>query len=727
MATIVLSTVGALVGGPIGGAIGAIVGQQIDQAIFGQGKAREGPRLKELDVQTSSYGTQIPAIFGALRVAGTVIWSTDLIERRKKSGGGKNRPSTIDYSYSASFAVALSSKPLAHIGRIWADGNLLRGAAGDFKSETLFRFHSGHGDQQPDPLLASAEQSGLCPAHRGLAYAVFEDFQLADYGNRIPSLTFEVFERDGAVGLADIVLHCSHGLITGSSALTLAGFAALGNDCRAALGNLLSTFPVITHTDGDQLRLSDWNDSVATHVMDDAALADGSSGLDPPKRTRQANSRAPATVSIRHYEPARDFQAGVQSSRRIGSARNDMQIELAAALGADHARTLADGQLLKLWRGLNGFSAAVPRGDIAISIGDWLSTGADSAALRITEVEHLRGTTRIIASEWPDSSGTLAIADPGRNLPDPDLPMGETQLILADLPAVGGDDPGKPLVVAAVAGTGPGWKRAALSMVDGDRIIDIGQSRAAATIGHLLDPLPLHSPMVFDQSSQPIIRLLHDGMALPTGSGTAVAFDAPALWLNGEIIRYADAEQLSSRDYRLSGLLRGCFDTRSAITHPTGTPLFLIDADDLSPIERQPLIVGSALEIEALGLADPAPAIAAIVVSGNAIVPRTPVHGAIERLTNGDILLRWIRRDRLNFAWVDGADMPESEGGQNFEVALSVGGQFRQIWAVAQPSLVIDAAEIGALAIPAGSTLLFSVRQLGKFAQSMPIELSHVV
>jgi hypothetical protein len=103
------------------------------------------------------------------------------------------------------------------------------------------------------------------------------------------------------------------------------------------------------------------------------------------------------------------------------------------------------------------------------------------------------------------------------------------------------------------------------------------------------------------------------------------------------------------------------------------------------------------------------------------------VHGAIERLTNGDILLRWIRRDRLNFAWVDGADMPESEGGQNFEVALSVGGQFRQIWAVAQPSLVIDAAEIGALAIPAGSTLLFSVRQLGKFAQSMPIELSHVV
>src|SRR5262249_12821489 len=30
------------------------------------------------------------------------------------------------------------------------------------------------------------------PAYRGLAYVVFEDFPLADYGNRIPNFTFEV-------------------------------------------------------------------------------------------------------------------------------------------------------------------------------------------------------------------------------------------------------------------------------------------------------------------------------------------------------------------------------------------------------------------------------------------------------------------------------------------------------------------------------------------------------
>ena len=105
MATLVLTAVGSAVGGPIGGAIGALIGQSVDHALFGP-KRREGPRLVELSVQTSSYGAQIPKLFGTMRVAGTVIWATDLKEHRARSGGGKGRPATTSYSYSASFAVA---------------------------------------------------------------------------------------------------------------------------------------------------------------------------------------------------------------------------------------------------------------------------------------------------------------------------------------------------------------------------------------------------------------------------------------------------------------------------------------------------------------------------------------------------------------------------------------------------------------------------------------------
>ena len=57
--------------------------------------------------------------------------------------GGKGQPAVVNYSYSASFAVALSSRAAVRVKRIWADGKILRGEAGDFKTETGFRFYPG--------------------------------------------------------------------------------------------------------------------------------------------------------------------------------------------------------------------------------------------------------------------------------------------------------------------------------------------------------------------------------------------------------------------------------------------------------------------------------------------------------------------------------------------------------------------------------------------------------
>src|SRR3954454_827800 len=102
MATLVLSTVGTVLGGPIGGAIGALVGQSIDQELLAP--ASRGPRVGDLSVQTSSYGMQIPRMYGTMRVAGSVVWSTDLVQSSQTTGA-KGQPD-VTYSYSVSFAVA---------------------------------------------------------------------------------------------------------------------------------------------------------------------------------------------------------------------------------------------------------------------------------------------------------------------------------------------------------------------------------------------------------------------------------------------------------------------------------------------------------------------------------------------------------------------------------------------------------------------------------------------
>jgi len=44
---------------------------------------------------------------------------------------------------------------------------------------------------RPDPLMVAKE--GEAPAYRGLAYFVFERLPLADFGNRIPQLSFTAY------------------------------------------------------------------------------------------------------------------------------------------------------------------------------------------------------------------------------------------------------------------------------------------------------------------------------------------------------------------------------------------------------------------------------------------------------------------------------------------------------------------------------------------------------
>ena len=46
----------------------------------------------DLSVQTSSYGSPIPRVYGTMRVAGTVVWATDLQEEEAIDGGGKGGP-----------------------------------------------------------------------------------------------------------------------------------------------------------------------------------------------------------------------------------------------------------------------------------------------------------------------------------------------------------------------------------------------------------------------------------------------------------------------------------------------------------------------------------------------------------------------------------------------------------------------------------------------------------
>ena len=348
MATLVLTAVGSAVGGPVGAAIGAMLGQQIDARIFAP-KPRQGPRLGELAVQTSSYGTAIPKLFGTMRVAGTVIWATDLKERRSSSGGGKGQPKTVTYSYSASFAVALSGRTIRSVRRIWADGKLLRGAGGDFKSKTRYRLYQGREDQRPDPFIASALGIGKTPAFRGLAYAMFEDFQLADYGNRIPSLTFEVEADAEPVAIGSIAQMLSGQELIDGTTPAVGGYAATGDSVRAAIEALGDVVPLsVVEAAGKPSITAALPAPLAMAAQEEGAFAVGRRG-GATEVVRRSSASTPGEVSISYYEIARDYQTGLQRALRDGPSQRTDPRALAAALDAGLAKAFAEHRLAAQW------------------------------------------------------------------------------------------------------------------------------------------------------------------------------------------------------------------------------------------------------------------------------------------------------------------------------------------------------------------------------------------
>ena len=205
MATLVLQMAGAFVGEMIGGPIGAVVGRAvgavagsyIDQRLMGGSQHREGPRLKAMHGLSSTEGAPVPRVYGRARIGGEVIWATRFLEVAKESsaGGGKGGgPTVTEYSYFANVAVGLCEGPAAFVRRVWADGKEV-----DLGKVTM-RVYLGDESQAPDPLIVAKEGAENAPAYRGLAYVVFERLPLADYGNRIPQLSFEVVRPVGGVG-----------------------------------------------------------------------------------------------------------------------------------------------------------------------------------------------------------------------------------------------------------------------------------------------------------------------------------------------------------------------------------------------------------------------------------------------------------------------------------------------------------------------------------------------
>lgn len=722
MATIILSAVGTAVGGPIGGSIGALIGSQIDQAIFKPG-GREAARLKELKVTTSSYGTSIARHYGKVRTAGSVIWATDLMESREKSGGGKGKPSVTSYSYSASFAVALASRPIRDIGRIWADGNLLRGASGDLKAGGELRIYNGHGDQPVDALIAS-DKGECCPAFRGLAYCVFENLQLGEFGNRIPALTFEVIADDGEVSLAGLIEDSGAKADIDRSLDALVGYSEEGGPISSSLEAIDQVYPFCCDASGDGLTISAGDTIPENPVELPPAIAD-SSGQGFGAASGQSRRRQPDARSIpdglRYYDLSRDFQAGLQrADGRARSGRSQI-IEFPGTLDANDARKLANAAAERANWSREVVSWRIAELDPALAPGQVVRIPAKTGLWRIQSWEWRENGVELELHRLPHGKSRSVASDAGAALPPADLVATPTSLVAYELPWDGTGSGTQRQVFAAASAATSGWAGAAIYADNDGSLEPIAHTgKTRSIIGTLANNLPPSGFALLDRQTTIAVDLASDDFLLTSSTLAGLAGGSNRALVGEEIFQFASASRVSAGRWELRGLLRGRGGTEAAAMagHRAGASFVLLDE---RPVAIAADDIGATSAIAATGLADAEPVAAPIIGSGKTTRPLTPV---LPRVTQdeGGLALSWTRRSRASWEWRDLVDVALNEAAEIYRIGVGPVDLPAAQWETKTTSLQIDAITLAELrADHAGQPIW--VRQLGGQSASDPLHL----
>lgn len=205
----ILGVVGAVIGGvlswgnPAAIGLGFTIGYAIGGALFPahpHNVLAEGPRLADLKIQNASYGQPIKWVRGTFRLAGNIIFATDIQEVRTATQGAqvgaKGSPAPtqgtdVTFSYFGTFAIGICKGPVDGVINIFMNGELVYNSVGPTGLAAPYvTFYLGTEDQLPDPVQEVAYGVGNVPAYRGLAYATFSGLPLANFGNAIPQVEF---------------------------------------------------------------------------------------------------------------------------------------------------------------------------------------------------------------------------------------------------------------------------------------------------------------------------------------------------------------------------------------------------------------------------------------------------------------------------------------------------------------------------------------------------------
>lgn len=794
---IIGTVVGAYFGGPIGASIGGAIGGAIGSALEPT-KQFEGPKLDDLKVSSASYGAPIPLLYGEyVRVAGNIIWATDLVEtsheEKQESKGGGGGTSTTTYTYSTSLAVALGRGPVRSVRRIWCNKKIFWDSAdlpkalisaqetaakaqenvdtlegmspapaqeviGKAQAEAdaaqaavealeaaitavntmstpwalgsegipagtcaYLAFYPGTYTQDPDPCIEQYEGAGEVPGYRGTCYVVLGGLQLADYGNAVPNIEFEVdgleAKCSGGV-LFDVVTRS--GMVQGDFSINVDKTDAVGGYAVSSAGDGMSVINPLQVGYGFEV-LEAWgclrfskrgHGVVATLPIDEGGARDPGGKAESPFTTRRApDHELIKRVSITYADSERDYQEGTQTTPDyFGYSDHIQNNSLPLTMTPAQARLAADRILADAWASRttastsvsDRWSWAVP-GNIIVG-----PHGAGLSAYRVNSYTRgANGNIKLeLAVEGPyigqGGSGAATVVSRDQTVAE----VGDTFARMLNTPILAAGESAT-AVTWAMTSSSSGWRGGQIfrSLDYGLAYSSIASTSTRYAMGTVSSALPASSPDLWDRVNTVTVTMLNDADELSSVTEEEVLNGKNAFWLgaadgsHGEVVQAATVTLITSspRVYALSNLLRG----RRATEHETA----LHGSDEI-------LVRMAQAQIKTVDFGSPdwdkertykgvsvyqtltdATDIQYFTNTGERSMCRAPVLGAGSRDGSNNLTITWVRRIRGFAPGLGYGSVPLDEPTEAYEVDVYTGSSVVRTISATSPTVTYTAAQ----------------------------------
>jgi hypothetical protein len=427
--------------------------------------------------------------------------------------------------------------------------------------------------------------------------------------------------------------------------------------------------------------------------------------------TRGSDADALGRVRLGYVEDQTAYEVAVAESGVPGGGNGTAtQADVAILLQSGEARAVAARWLAEVGVAQDSVRFGVPPSALALAVGDTVAIGNER--FRVDRIERA-GAAIVEAVRVEREVYDLIDAEDGRrpgltyDPPSPVLP------VFLDLPLLTGDEVAHAPHLAVAAAPWPGpvgvWSSGAEDGFGLNRLVEEA-SLVGVTQGVLLPAVA----GVLDRGAALRVRLI-DGVLSSAGwadilSGANLAAIGDGSSGRWEVFQFAEAVLVAPDTYDLSLRLRGQFGTEGfgAEPWPAGSLFVLLDG---GPVQLDLPSAFRGIERNyRVGIAAEGPSGEDVVAQrlafdGAGLRPYSVCHLRGRKAQNGDLMVGWIRRTRVDGDSWQSVEVPLGEESERYVVRILAGAQVLRQVEVTQAGWSYPAA-LQAVDLAAGATQL---------------------